>query len=39
MRDLIAGAAVAVVSWLCLAVGLGNVGLQRSIAVGPLSVR
>jgi hypothetical protein len=38
MRDLVAGSGVALISWLCLAVGLGNVGLQRSVAVGPLTL-
>jgi hypothetical protein len=38
MRDLVAGGGVAVVSWLCLAIGLGNVGLQRSVALGPLTL-
>lgn len=38
MRELVAAGAVAAASWLGLAVGLGNVGLQRSITAGPLSI-
>lgn len=33
-RTLVAGSLIAIASWLALAVGAGNVGLQRSISIG-----
>lgn len=38
MRELVAAGAVAGASWLGLAIGLGNVGLQRTVTVGPTSI-
>ncbi|OGO54046.1 MAG: hypothetical protein A2V84_09700 [Chloroflexi bacterium RBG_16_70_13] len=38
MRIATAAGIVCVTSWLALAVGAGNIGLQRSVAVGPLTL-
>ena len=38
IRTLLSAAAVCITSWIGLLVGAGNVGLQRSVATGPLSL-
>ena len=38
MRTAIAATAACVLSWLGLLIGAGNVGLQRSVAVGPTTL-
>jgi hypothetical protein len=38
MRTATAATAVCLVSWLCLLIGAGNVGLQRSVGVGPTTL-
>ncbi len=38
VRTLVSAAAVCIASWLGLLVGAGNVGLQRSVSIGPLTL-
>jgi hypothetical protein len=38
MRTAVAAIAICLASWLALAIGAGNVGLQRSVAVSPLTL-
>lgn len=38
IRTLVSAGAVCVASWLGLLVGAGNVGLQRSVSIGPLTL-
>ena len=38
LRDAAGAAVICVASWIGLAIGAGNVGLQRSISTGPLTL-